>query len=194
MKKTYIMLVLLGAIALIAGCSSSDKTAAKTAENAIACEKPYIIVNGDCCLDNNNNGLCDKNEAAKKPGDDLLQGPYVSERCEGGGRLKCVTYNIGLNTISIKFQSTSKDLINIKKIELPSLGCSREYGGNVEMRYDEVQELNIPCNIRHTTIDSDMVITTNIRVVKLKNTGEVYDVSEPSEAIMNGHISGAVKV
>src|SRR3989344_5975165 len=125
MKKIYMMLVLLGVIALIAGCSSSNKIVTRTAENTIACEKPYIVVNGDCCLDDNNNNLCDKNEVAKKPGADLLQGPYVSERCEGGGRLKCVTYNIRLNTISIKFQSTSKDLINVKRMALPSLGCSQ---------------------------------------------------------------------
>lgn len=192
MKTLYIALALL-LIALIIGCSSQDKTTTTT-DNKIICEKPYIIVNGDCCLDDNNNNLCDKNEVAKKPGADLLQGPYVSERCEGGGRLKCVTYNIGLNTISIKFQSTSKDLINVKRMELPSLGCSQDFTGTAEMRYDEVQEFKIPCTIKHTTIDSDLIITSDVRVVNLKNTGEVYDVSEPSEAVMNGHISGAVKI
>lgn len=193
MKNKYIIFGLLVAITLIIGCSSNDKTEIKTTETLV-CEKPYIVVNGDCCLDNNNNGLCDKNEAAKKPGADLLQGPYVSERCDGGGRLKCVTYNIGLNTISIKLQSTSKDLVNVKKMELPSLGCSQDFTGTAEMRYDEVQEFKIPCTVKHTTIDSDVIMTADIRVVNLKNTGEVYDVSEPSEAVMNGHISGAVKI
>lgn len=192
MKTTYIALALL-LVALIIGCSSQDKTVSDGGEK-IVCEKPYIVVNGDCCLDDNNNNLCDKNEIAKKPGADLMQGPYVSERCDGGGRLKCVTYNIGLNTISIKFQSTSKDLVNVKRMTLPSLGCSQDFTGTAEMRYDEVQEFKIPCTIKHTTIDSDLIITSDVRVVNLKNTGEVYDVSEPSEAVMNGHISGAVKI
>ncbi len=193
MKKMYILLGLLVIIALIVGCSSNNTPPSNTNSNLV-CEKPYIVVNGDCCLDENSNEICDKNEAAKTPGTDLLQGPYVSERCDGGGRLKCVTYNIGLNTISIKLQSTSKDLINVKRMALSSLGCSQDFTGNAEMRYDEVQEFKIPCTIKHTTIDSDITITSDVRVVSLKNTGEVYEVSEPSEAIMNGHISGAVKV
>ncbi|GEM_PF-5751657 len=51
-------LVLIGLVALtliIAGCTNQT--------NQAVCNKPYILVGTSCCLDQNNNKICDKDEA-----------------------------------------------------------------------------------------------------------------------------------
>ena len=57
MKKWLIALLILIAL-FIAGCNSSQKT------EELNCEKPYILYNNECCLDQNNNNLCDNTEKA----------------------------------------------------------------------------------------------------------------------------------
>lgn len=194
MKRIILILVIIALLVFIVSCIEQEEAKELIEQEQMACEKPYIMVSGDCCLDDNNNGICDKNEVEKKPGVDLLPGPSVSERCEAGSKMQCVGYTIGLNEIAVKFQSTSKDFINVKKIALLSLGCSAEFKSNAELRFNEMQEFKIPCTIKHTTIDSNMAITADIRIVNIKGSGEVYDVSAPTESEMKGHISGAVKI
>ena len=51
MKKIYLILIL---IILVNGCA--------------ICQKPYIKVGDDCCLDENDNGICDSNEVIEEEG------------------------------------------------------------------------------------------------------------------------------
>jgi hypothetical protein len=44
----------------IQGCGAETVTNATT--NAVVCNRPYILVGTACCLDANNNGVCDKDE------------------------------------------------------------------------------------------------------------------------------------
>jgi hypothetical protein len=56
MKTIFIFVVLLVAsLILLNGCSQS--------EVGITCNKPYILVGTTCCLDQNNNSICDKDES-----------------------------------------------------------------------------------------------------------------------------------
>lgn len=53
MKKIMLSLIVLSLI-LIVGCQSKP-----------VCNKPYILVGIDCCLDQNNNAICDTDEESK---------------------------------------------------------------------------------------------------------------------------------
>ena len=55
MKKAIIGLLILG-IVVLSGCQS---------EKAIVCNKPYILVGTECCLDQNENNICDDDEDDK---------------------------------------------------------------------------------------------------------------------------------
>lgn len=55
MKKIIIALLTL-AVLIISGCKE-DITG-----GAVVCNKPYILVGGDCCLDKDDNSICDKDE------------------------------------------------------------------------------------------------------------------------------------
>ncbi len=56
-KAILLIFALLLTAFLIQGCA--------TTTNAIVCNKPYILVGASCCLDSNNNNICDKDEAQK---------------------------------------------------------------------------------------------------------------------------------
>jgi len=50
--KRILLGILLISVILVAGCTQTE----------IICNKPYIKVGTDCCLDVNDNGICDKDE------------------------------------------------------------------------------------------------------------------------------------
>jgi len=56
------MLVL---VLIIAGCSSQK----------VVCNKPYILVGSECCLDQDDNGICDKDEIKEEPEVEVKEEP-----------------------------------------------------------------------------------------------------------------------
>jgi outer membrane lipopolysaccharide assembly protein LptE/RlpB len=57
MQKRYLLLILLLITLFISACSSQIKEPEK-----VTCEKPYILSQNGCCLDSNNNYVCDAEE------------------------------------------------------------------------------------------------------------------------------------
>jgi hypothetical protein len=51
MRRMYLLLLI---VILFAGCTNN-------------CAKPNLVIGNECCIDANNNGICDKNEPAKEP-------------------------------------------------------------------------------------------------------------------------------
>lgn len=45
---------------LLQGCTTTNNA-------QVVCTKPYILVGTSCCLDENNNGICDKDEQSQSP-------------------------------------------------------------------------------------------------------------------------------
>lgn len=73
MKKILFGLIILIIISLflISGCAQEQK---------VVCNKPYILVGTSCCLDQNNNNICDKDEVEEKP--DEVKTPVVEKKEE----------------------------------------------------------------------------------------------------------------
>jgi len=71
MHKITIILAILGVLALV-GCTGS-KTDTVTEDvvpeppQQVVCNSPYILVGTSCCLDQNDNSICDTDEAEVKP-------------------------------------------------------------------------------------------------------------------------------
>ncbi len=57
MKKTILVLLVVALLLFIIGCKDNSITG-----GTIVCNKPYILVGMDCCLDKNDNSICDKDE------------------------------------------------------------------------------------------------------------------------------------
>lgn len=79
MKKT-ILFLLLSLIILLTACENvdvskiSDQDLERLSEKAISCKDPYIRYGASCCLDQNKNNICDKDEqkSQEKPQDTAL--------------------------------------------------------------------------------------------------------------------------
>ena len=56
-----LLAVLVIGVVLISGCIEGLQ------EEEVTCNKPYIKVGNDCCLDMNDNGICDKDEEEEMP-------------------------------------------------------------------------------------------------------------------------------
>src|SRR3989344_5738625 len=67
MKLNYIPLlaILLIVIVFVSGCTS--QTPSNTQPQQVTCNKPYILVGTSCCLDQNDNSICDSDEPEPKP-------------------------------------------------------------------------------------------------------------------------------
>ena len=65
---TLMILLLVITMMLVSACDSvdvsrvSDKDIQRIANNVIVCNAPYIRFGSSCCLDQNNNSVCDKDE------------------------------------------------------------------------------------------------------------------------------------
>lgn len=57
MVRKIILAFLVLTILILSGCGESSITG-----GAVVCNKPYILVGNDCCLDKNDNNVCDKDE------------------------------------------------------------------------------------------------------------------------------------
>ena len=66
MKSNYIPLlaILLIVIVFVSGCTS--QTPSNTQPQQVTCNKPYILVGTSCCLDQNDNSVCDKDEQTEQ--------------------------------------------------------------------------------------------------------------------------------
>jgi len=70
MKKIILISVLILVLVLV-GCENidvsqlSDEDLERVSDKAVICDKPYIRVGMECCLDQDDNSICDKDETAK---------------------------------------------------------------------------------------------------------------------------------
>src|SRR3989344_4186714 len=64
MKKTYFVLGMLIMLLIVTGCQTKSNTITDvTTKDTIVCNTPYIRVGTNCCLDKDNNKICDKDES-----------------------------------------------------------------------------------------------------------------------------------
>jgi len=99
MKKELLIGFLLLSLLILAGCGEidvselSDKDLARISEKAVVCNKPYIRVGMECCLDENDNNICDEDETKKtempqeQPG---CTDECSSDSCDGFNYISCL--------------------------------------------------------------------------------------------------------
>ncbi|MDO8740471.1 MAG: hypothetical protein Q7J54_02745 [Candidatus Woesearchaeota archaeon] len=65
MKKPILFGLFIVGILIIGGCAQQAK------QQPVICNSPYIEMGTSCCLDQNNNGICDKDENSIKKQDEV---------------------------------------------------------------------------------------------------------------------------
>lgn len=148
----------------------------------ITCNYPYIKVGNECCLDKNQNGICDRDETIKETATETQTScnyPYVklgSKCClddndngicdnDDSGRKRIRSYDIDspfdFNSIDIAKDELSFDLENngnddvvIKKIRIDD--CDSEHTDKTITK-DEEKRFSLDCDFS-SKVDSDIII------------------------------------
>lgn len=81
MKKIIISLFIILALLLV-GCENVDlsKISSEDVDKVIVCNKPYMRFGSSCCLDQNENGVCDNDE---KTGEETVEEEEAEEEAVG---------------------------------------------------------------------------------------------------------------
>ncbi len=159
------------------------------------CNKPYIFVGGNCCLDKNANNICDSDE---NPGSgSMIRAVDAKEECVVNQKLECTWKKISKNLIQIKIRNDQSGIFSPTSIEFTNVGdngCKKTFSGAVEdgFDYQQSKQYDVECNFDQNYIDSIIVIK-----------GTTYEKNEiKGPALMpytiwafqtEGHISGFVE-
>ena len=115
MRSYYLFGLILISLILISGCFNNNRT-------DLVCNKPYILVGAECCLDQNDNLICDKDENLKE--DAIKEGDHISYYSTDNSE---IYVNVCLNKINeaSNQQYDECDLTGVEEINddyLKSLG------------------------------------------------------------------------
>jgi len=148
MKKIMISMILTSiAILLLAGCENidlskvSDEDLARISEKAIVCNDPYIRYASGCCLDHNDNKICDKDEKKEVKAiftsveeaipEEIVEegiGPdkFLPSTCTMPSGLVCLDHKADTSGITVVLQNAMG--YDIKNINVWISGCGTARG------------------------------------------------------------------
>lgn len=153
--KTILLIIVTLAI-LISGCTKE-----------LACNKPYIQVGADCCLDQNNNQICDNHEEQK------IEEPRLSpERCALEQGLACVDFKASENDIQLGIANGLGRDIKIHTIKFKNLDCARTF--DVKLFSGDQKVFVIPCTLaKGERLDAEFTINYFERDKMFTNNGGI---------------------
>ncbi|MDD5651182.1 MAG: hypothetical protein PHF86_12335 [Candidatus Nanoarchaeia archaeon] len=158
------------------------------------CDSPYIYVGGNCCLDKDNNKICDSDE---KP-TSMIRAIDAKESCSVDRKLTCTWKRISDNKVSIKFRNDQSGIFSVTSIELSNVGkngCKQVFSGKVEDGFDYQREkqYDLECSFTEDYIDS-LIIVKGITYERSKGNGPSIMPYTTWTFESDGHISGFKEV
>ncbi|MFH1331863.1 MAG: hypothetical protein ABIH63_01095 [archaeon] len=187
----------------VAGCSTPQPPLIE--EVSILCGPPYFeFKDGECCLDENSNQVCDVDEIQKFP-EEEEEAVEIPDSCYLGTYFDCTNINIKKDDVMggfVSFDLTFKKFgaAVVTKIDFPQLGCS--YTNDFWSIDDGVRQtpksFYIKCPFKGDVLssgyaDSEMVVDI-IHYDEVRQgvdsawTG-VYDIRNFT---ITGHVSGSI--
>jgi hypothetical protein len=118
-----ILLVIIAIILVVIGMrlfnTSTNEDAMKNTPSKVVCNTPYTQVGSSCCLDDNNNKICDNNEEYTKTVD-----PSSTGFCAMTTPFGCEEYAIDANDIRLIIRNGAETTINILSVGISGCGSS----------------------------------------------------------------------
>lgn len=193
-NKSYFLIILVISLLFISGC----------AEKAV-CNKPYILVGTGCCLDQNDNKICDsdenidvENQSIEKPkSQEIIRSDcYLPGNVPGTADLECSNMKVENKIIKLILISNKAENISIQKIELPNIGkngCSKTFNYTEEepIKYHDVMEYELNCDFAgEDSFYSKLIIDYAVyaKYTKFVMVGDKVVVNT-----INGYVEGMVK-
>ena len=132
MKKCILGLILISIILFLIGCENidlskvSDEDLERVSEQAIKCEKPYIRFGTSCCLDQNDNKICDRDEkvieVVETPSKEVIVG-----KCTLPAGIACTDFLVTPEGIASVLQNGLG--FDIDQVSVDISGCGSGVGG-----------------------------------------------------------------
>ncbi|KKP28283.1 MAG: hypothetical protein UR15_C0028G0007 [Parcubacteria group bacterium GW2011_GWA2_31_28] len=132
MKETLLIGFLLVSILILAGCEQVDiskldlsKINPDDLNKLVICNKPYIRVGTECCVDKDDNNICDNDEIGIKkeyPGLDCTTCPQIVEKTTE----KCQECELDCTTCPpiVRYVNITGNCPEIKKCPVCELDCT----------------------------------------------------------------------
>src|SRR3989338_5585711 len=111
MRKEVLLVLMVLLIIVITACEKidvsklSDKDLERISKELIVCNKPYIIYSSECCLDKNDNAICDKDDGLVKE-KEAPKSEVFQEKCTLQAGLACFDYKATATSLRIVFKNS----------------------------------------------------------------------------------------
>src|SRR3989344_692516 len=115
------------------------------------CNKPYIQVGSECCLDENDNKVCDKDETIES----------TQTRCDISAPFNCMYAEITKDNIHLSLKYIIPGQVFIESISFPSIDCSKYFYDvpKDQWIYDPLTDYSKIEPLKETTYDIPCEIT-----------------------------------
>ncbi|MFH1637603.1 MAG: hypothetical protein ABIB71_04230 [Candidatus Woesearchaeota archaeon] len=176
------------------------------------CKAPYYeYMAGECCLDANANGICDRDESPAEDSNEKDVGKVAqsltSEYCGITSMFQvvdCVSSYIYEDHIELSLRANKAGYTFIKKVEIVSAGCEATFDtAGKEMseglNWSETATINIDCVPKKESIDSDLLVTVEWWEMEVADDNNpvtpsvVTYANSPKTYTNKGYISGMVR-
>ena len=192
--KKFIFAILM--MVVFMGCDGidvsniSDEDMKRIAEQAIVCEKPYIRHGVDCCLDQDENNICDEDEGKEEPNQEKVEEkPQVEEKPHVEEKVECeddvtLSGKIVDEKIKLKWDSYSCDDFKGYKVVWSDSVSSPKYPDDGYILYITNQnELSLSDKIRGETNYYSITVLTKGGSVYSNAIKLVHEVEEEEEGM-----------
>ena len=154
MKIYSLFGLILISLIFISSCNSQTQVTP-------VCNKPYLLVGEGCCLDQNDNSICDKDESDNNKSillDRSVQALTVEE-CTSNNYFDCPYSYIHKDSIEFNLKVTKAGRLVITKIDLPNVPCQKTFEDNpIFLEYNDVTKFILKCDIKKDAVGSDIII------------------------------------
>lgn len=183
MKKGLSIILILLTVFFISGCITGNVV-------QDSCNAPYTYMGGDCCLDKNQDKICDKDTAE-------VRSFTGAEDCKFDREFTCLGKKITSNAIELKIRHDRSGIASITKIELPNVGdngCKQVTNGLIEdgIDFDQEKIIVVSCPDIGDFVDTPILLEAKV-YEKSRMRGNVLTPYTTYDVSTEGYLAGIVQ-
>ena len=166
-------------------------------DSSIICNKPYILVGKECCLDKDDNRICDRDEGVDDKKDQFyVSGAVLKEECSTQNQFStifnCESYKVTPKGVELTLLWESAKLSFIKEISIPGTDCSKKWNVKSYQNAEVVEggikrgdrfDTKLDCEIKERFLDTKLKIVYDVYGLPRKDTNITYGFAYESENI-----------
>ena len=204
MNKILIITIFLSLL-IIAGCkldkekevqtqaSPNESLADEDKKGLVVCNKPYLLVGRECCLDKDDNSICDKDEIKPEDKQFYISGAIIKEECgynQFSTLLTCESYKVTPRGVELTLLWESAKTYLIKEISVVNTNCSNKWDIRRYTSFEAVEggvtrgdrfKVKLECEIKEQFLDTKIKMVYDVYQSPSKNTNLTYGLQYEGE-------------